>query len=136
MLRYAHTNKELKHPVNADRLKPFVDRRDYVEPPTDSTSASPVDNEPHTQGGSSRTPNQWHETHRLTGMKLVNKKRFYRVVWKNPSHPSSWIPETDVSDCLKREFHIHRTMTGKRRKRDTPQRFKKNTYSHMTGTNN
>lgn len=129
-LRHAHNNKEIKHPVNADRLKPFVDRRDYLEPQADSSVASPTNNEAYTPDVSTDNSSQWCEADRLTGMKFVNKKRVYRVVWKNPSHPPSWIPEADVSDCLKREFHIHRTRTGKLRKRDTPQRFKHQPAAH------
>lgn len=132
-LRHAHTNKELKHPVNADRLKPFIDRRDYVEPPTDSSSAPSADNDPHTPSGSTDTANQWHEADSLSGVKFVNKQRFYRVVWKDASQPPSWIPETDVSDCLKREFHIHRTLMGKPRKRATPRRFQRHPQSPVDG---
>lgn len=123
-LRHAQTNKELKHPVNADRLKPYIDRRDFVEPTTESPNTTSEDNDPNIPSGSNNTVNRWHDAERLTGMKFVNKKRFYRVMWKDASHAPSWIPEEDVSDCLKREFHIHRTMMGKPRKRQTPQRFK------------
>jgi len=116
-------------------LKPYIDRRDYVEPETGSSSSS-ADNDPHTPSGSTNTDNEWTEADRLIGMKFMNKKRLYKVVWKDASHPPSWIPETDVSDCLKREYHINRTMMGKPRKRDTPQRFKKHPQSAVDGADN
>src|SRR6218665_991566 len=127
ILRDAKTNKQMKHPVNADRLKPYVDRRDYVEPDTPTPSSPPANTNdpttptPATPSGSAPAP--WQDAERLSGVKLINRKRYYKVIWKDASQPPSWVPETDVSDCLKTELHITRTMLGKRRKRATPQRF-------------
>ena len=145
LLRHSLTNKLLRHPVNADRLRHFVDRRDFepdlpVTPTADVTSTSGLDPDatqvydavvPAASGrgqaqvgtGPVAAPSPWVEAEKLTGMKLLNKKRFYRVIFKNKSLKPEWVSADDVSDCLKREFHIKRTLTGRVRKRPTPQRF-------------
>jgi hypothetical protein len=122
ILRHQQTNKQLAHPVNADRLKPFADRRDDLPPPqvadgTQSSSPSPDDAPAEAETAATQ---QWHEVERLTHTKMVNRQRFYRVVWSDSSSAPSWIPEEDESEALKREFHIKRTMTGKPRKRRQP----------------
>ena len=43
-------------------------------------------------------------------------RKYYRVVWKDKTFPASWIVADDISDYLKRQFHITRTQTGKTRK--------------------
>lgn len=132
-LRNAATNKELRHPAHADRLKPYVDRRDFVAPTVDpATSAVAPDSQ--APSGSTDPVTPFRDVDRLTGMKFINKRRFYRVLWKDAQYPPEWLPEADVSDCLKREFHIHRTMLGKPRKRDTPDRFKKTPTLPVAGT--
>src|SRR6218665_735936 len=95
--------------------------------PTPTPSSPPANTNdpttptPTTPSGSAPAP--WQDAERLSGVKLINKKRFYEVIWKDTSQPPSWVPETDVNDCLKREYHITRTMLGKRRKRATPQHY-------------
>jgi hypothetical protein len=139
LLRHSLTNKLLRHPVNADRLRHYVDRRDFepgvqVAPPPSLDPAAtqgsdavvpPASGSDQGQVGSGTVtaPSPWIEAEKLIGMKFVNKKRFYRVIYKNQSLRPAWVSEDDVSDCLKREFHIKRTLTGKVRKRATPQRF-------------
>src|SRR6218665_56987 len=84
LLRDAKTNKQLKHPVNADGLKPYVDRKDYVEPDTPTPSSPTADNNdpttptPATPRGSAPAP--WQDAERLSGVKLITKKRFYNVI--------------------------------------------------------
>jgi len=127
LLRHSLTNKLLRHPVNADRLKPYVDRRDFMEsdgtPPVVPVTDNSQKLMPGTSPDNVASPSPWIEAEQLSGMKFVNKQRFYRVIFRNKSFKPEWIHEKDVSDCLKREFHIKRTMSGKVRKRPTPERF-------------
>ena len=76
----------------------YVDRRDYDEPdtPTPSSSNDPTATTPATASGSA--PALWQDAERLAGVKFINKKRLYKVIWKDMSHPPSWVPETDVGD--------------------------------------
>ena len=59
---------------------------------------------------------QWYDAEKLTGVKMFRGKRHYRVVWKDRAFPPSWINEDDVSEALKRAYHIKRTKTGLLRK--------------------
>lgn len=130
LLRHALTNKLLRHPVNVDRLRRYVDRRDYEQDlqvtPTSQVQPSQGTDavvDPATVSDVVTAHSPWIEAEQISGMKFINKKRFYRVIFKNRSLKPEWTAEEDVSDCLKREYHIKRTMTGKVRKRPTPQRF-------------
>ena len=61
-------------------------------------------------------PRPWHEALELIAVKIENRKRFFKVKWKDPTSKPSWIPENDVSERLKQMFYIKRTKHGKLRK--------------------
>lgn len=132
MLRHNQTNRVLTHPVNAERLKPFKDRRDCVSTPTDNTADEPSG--PPTQRGTGNasvsgddndsgrdTPTgpeeKWHSVNRLLALKKVGKDIYFKVEWSNKEFKNEWIHERDITDALKREFYVTRTKSGHRRKR-------------------
>ena len=59
---------------------------------------------------------EWFSAKELTGVKKINGKRHYRVVWENESEPPSWVQENDVSELLKQNYHIRHTQEGAVRK--------------------
>ena len=62
-------------------------------------------------------PDEWFEVTRLLACKKINGTKHYKVKWADPTAKDSWEPENFVSDNLKREFHVHKTWQGRRRKR-------------------
>ena len=71
--------------------------------------------------GNDKKPGKWFRAIELVGLKYMNGKRHYKVRWAKRSEQDSWHEENDVSDCLKRNYHIKRTMQGTLRKQ-----FKRN----------
>jgi hypothetical protein len=60
-----------------------------------------------------------------TGTRLTNclqpvyatKNRKYKVKWRDANEKPTWQNASDVSPALIRDFHIHRTLTGRKRRR-------------------
>ncbi len=50
--------------------------------------------------------------------------KIYKVSWKDGS-PSTWVKESDIAPFLVRQFHLLHSMSGRRRKRQTPSVFKR-----------
>jgi hypothetical protein len=150
-LRDCENNKMMKSLVHANRLKRFFDPKDRptemenprLQTPLGNTNTDMNDNvvvedtqasqtqrneedsnhtEPpqpdHTLPQNSQI--DWREVERLIKVSRGQGKKWYRVKWKDKS-PSTWVPEEEINDNLKREFHIKHTYSGKRRKR--PHRF-------------
>jgi hypothetical protein len=59
---------------------------------------------------------EWWPVKRLSGTKMMGKKRYYRVVWDKDEKPQ-WIDEKDVGTKLKIEYHKSYTLQGKKRKK-------------------
>ena len=58
----------------------------------------------------------WETAVSVSGVKMVDNVRHYKVVWQDPNHNEpSWVPEDEVSDALKTEFHITHTLRGTKR---------------------
>ena len=58
---------------------------------------------------------QFQTVDRLLSTAMVRGKRHYKVKWTDQSQ-TTWEPEENIPDSLKREFHISHTLKGKRRK--------------------
>ena len=58
----------------------------------------------------------WMDARELVSVKTENRRKFYKVLWKDKTHKPSWILESDVPDRLKQMFYIKRTREGKIRK--------------------
>ena len=59
----------------------------------------------------------WQEAEKLLATKMKGGKKYYRVKWTNENVKPTWELSSDVSEPLKIQFHINRTMTGRRRKK-------------------
>ena len=64
---------------------------------------------------------------KILKQRFKNRKRQYLLEWTEDIYKPSWQNEEDVSPELKRLFHLTHTRTGKRRKRQPYQYFKKST---------
>src|SRR5277367_2034690 len=109
-------------------MKPYNDMRDVFHsydaasrepPPQPCTSTTQVTvNQPITATDTivqSQTTNQtnddnWETAEKITGVKMIDNIRHYRVIWQNPNHVPTWVPEDQVSDTLKTEHHITHTL--------------------------
>ena len=59
----------------------------------------------------------WYEAVKLLGVRGQGTKREYKVQWEDPTHKPSWIVMQDVSPLLIQQYHIHKTLKGRARKR-------------------
>ena len=85
---------------------------------TRQPTAGVADVFPDTDNSNSTVDNgQWYEVERILSMKRKGKDILYKIKWKDPKYPHSWIPAQDVSEALKDNYHVRRTLTGKLRKR-------------------
>ena len=143
IIRNCSDNKRVKSPVNAQRLKPYVDPDSrptntptYVDKPLDSED----DNSDHhtanipqlTQqqhfnvasqpNASQSTPeganDEWFEVERLLKSKMIRRTRHYLVKWKDSTN-KTWEPESNISPALIREFHVQNNLTGKPKRQQT-----------------
>src|SRR6218665_1763657 len=62
---------------------------------------------------------QWFDATNLLACEVKNGQRRYLVKWSDESIPPSWQLDRDITDALKHEYHITRTLKGTRRKRAT-----------------
>ena len=85
----------------------------YIDTPEDTTQTQEVS--PSTT--TTATASEWHDVEKLLACKTINGKKHYRVKWADKNAVPSWEPTENVSDCLKREFHVKKTMDGRKRKR-------------------
>ena len=136
-VRHSTTNKEMKSPVHANRLKPYHDPSDRILPtqqdvenpipqPNDNGNAPqnapqqivPPDDPDATQ---TNAPKEY-EAEKLLQTRVRSGKREYLVKWKDGQgiEPKSWESSEDISDFLIRHYHITHTMTGRKRKRKSP----------------
>lgn len=127
MLRHQKTNRVLSHPINAERLKPFVDRRDFksvpgtqVEEEEQPSSSGPSDENTSTDKqdaeNTGRTE-EWHAVNKLLAVKKIGGQTFFRVEWADQTCKPTWIPENDITEALKRAFYVNRTKAGRKRRR-------------------
>ena len=56
------------------------------------------------------------EVVRLLSTANIRGKRHYHVKWRDQSR-TTWEPEENIPESLKREYHINRTLKGRKRKR-------------------
>jgi hypothetical protein len=66
---------------------------------------------------------EWCSAKKLIGVKRINGKRYYKVVWENPKDPPSWVAEEDVSDLLKQTYQIRHTKRRALRRSQTKRRL-------------
>ena len=137
-LRRCSDNKSHSAPIHSNRLRPFNDDRDELmtrwsshsqsgedsDVEHDSTTQLPDTSEDTTQTQevspsttTTATASEWHDVEKLLACKTINGKKHYRVKWADKNAVPSWEPTENVSDCLKREFHVKKTMDGRKRKR-------------------
>jgi len=130
ILADCQTRREIAYPINVERMKPYNDMRDVFHsydaasrepPPQPCTNTTQVTvNHPITATDTivqSQTTNQtndddWETAEKITGVKMIDNIRHYRVIWQNPNHVPTWVPEDQVSDTLKTEYHINHTLRG------------------------
>lgn len=131
-LRHALTNKVLGYSVHAAKLKRCYDNRDellFRNPPLQvddeavETNETSDENETHVTK-SQKNSDEYFLVKEITGMKMINRVRHFRVVWEDAMSPPSWIPENDVSEFLKRQYFVKYTQQGKLRKQQKLKRRK------------
>ena len=95
-------------PLQESREMTSADRRcgtDHTTPAVADSSQSRESDE------------EWYEAERILSMKRKGKEIWYKIKWKDPKYPHSWIQAQDVSEALKDNYHVRRTLTGRLRKR-------------------
>jgi transposase InsO family protein len=60
---------------------------------------------------------KWWPVKKLSGTKLMGKKRYYRVVWEKENEKPQWIDEKDIGSKLKIDYHKNYTLQGKKRRK-------------------
>ena len=118
-IRHCVTNKEQSSLIHANRLKLHhsEDVRKYDN--ENGRGADTIQDSIDSQPNSSQIPeskDEWQEVDKLLGTAMVRGKRHYHVKWKHKSK-TTWEPDENISERLKRDFHINKTLSGKRRKR-------------------
>ena len=58
----------------------------------------------------------WCDALELTGCRKIGKTKYYKVKWADPDAAQTWEKEDDITDILKQNYHIKRTLKGKVRK--------------------
>ena len=137
-LRACSDNKEVKSLVHSNRLKAFYDPSSRAVQPSGVTAENQQDTpqagdtQADTAGGGSETANndqnedhltprgkgkrQWISIDKILACKRQGNKVYYRVKWAETGS-TEWVLSGDVSDYAKREFHVQRTASGRKRKR-------------------
>ena len=137
-LAHCETKKEIPYAVNVDRIKPFNDQRDvfhsyedasqvFQTAVTDDANQDDIDNAVDIQQSATATNDQVITDilvsdsskselgKQITGVKTIDNVRHYRIVWEDLNQEPSWIPEKDIPEILKTEYHITHTLRGTRR---------------------
>lgn len=70
-----------------------------------------------TVAGTPDQTDQWFPVDKLLKCAKIRGKKQYKVKWRGKNHPPTWEPEENIPDILIREYHINKTMTGRKRKR-------------------
>ena len=136
------TKREISYPVNVSRMKPFNDNRDLfhtydIQGKTqtqDQSQSNPSTQQ--TQPSTSRTdssnqqitnpPSQihidnptarekWDEAKEINGVKTVNGKKYYHIIWADSNQQPSWVEDKYVGEGLKTKFYVTHTSRGTRR---------------------
>ena len=136
-LRKACDNKLVKSLVHANRLKVYYDpatrptthpssiqqlNREFnpelVPDHNTSDSDTPVTSSdpPHTTTSTTGGPtHRTLEVQRIFSSAMVRGRRCYKVKFIGKKN-TQWIPASNISEGLIREFHVNKTLTGRRRK--------------------
>jgi len=92
---------EIQSPTNEEVTKNGIEVKDKVE---EKKRDKPDERE-------------WYVAEKLLATRTSGGKKYYKVKWKGDNVKPTWEVSTDISDALKRQFHITRTVNGRRRKR-------------------
>ena len=139
VLRNRSTNKEIKSPVHINRLKEYIDPKDYRglnewslindesqhdvteqnKNTTENISQS-IDhvNDTNTQNNGNDKPTsekKWYRAKCVLKSKIIDNERYFLVKWANKKYKNSWVKHADVSEALIRQFYIGKTKNNKRR---------------------
>ena len=153
IIRNVATNKQIKSPINAARLKAFqcpslrptnrleqdeidVEEGLIPEEPVKETTERDGLNNAHNDITSSKSTEECQKAEeaqaqlvegqqendelfivqRLVCSKIIKKVRHYKVKWQG-YRQCTWEPEHNLPDHLIQEFHINKTVSGKKRKK-------------------
>lgn len=150
-LRHYDTNKELKAPVNANRIKPYIPASDFrqtlrarvdnrkspktipqdtlantanthsnTSTPTQNNTTNLPLNQPQKQQNGQPKPTQskdiqYFPIERLLQMKYIKGVKHYLVKWEG-DYPTSWEPESFITNAAKHEYHLNRSQQKKRKR--------------------
>jgi transposase InsO family protein len=136
-LRDCKTNQPVTSRMHANRMKIYHDQSEQLlmqqQPTTPNDPLQPHAQKPDTsraeRPAQADTPtpaksplpatgdgDKWYEVDRLLKMVRQNGKKYYLIKWKGDYKPTLE-PIEHVSPFLVRQFHIHRTQSGHKRKR-------------------
>ncbi|PIK54034.1 hypothetical protein BSL78_09063 [Apostichopus japonicus] len=94
-----------------------------LKPPSSSESGSSNTGSENTESPTQVTNVPSKIAERLLKCQRYNGKLYYKVKWEDHSD-TTWELEENISDFLKQEFHISKTLDGKKRKRPLLQKHK------------
>ena len=123
-IRHASTHKEHTSLVHANRLKAYhdpIDRPMLFEnvtgtpPENEQTDQITPEHNDTSQDETNKSNQEWLPVEKLLRTKMIQGKRHYLVKWRDEK--PTWEPSENVSEALKRLFHISKTLKGTRRKR-------------------
>jgi hypothetical protein len=132
VLRDCSSNKPLKAPVNACRLKPFHSRQKtednirlssdppqhLVRQPAQSSEAAqpdtPTDKLPSISDSFDINQDDVFIVEKIEASKVVRGKQFYKIRWQGFSE-RTWEPAENIPGELKRQFHIRVSARPRRR---------------------
>jgi hypothetical protein len=131
-----HANRLRLYRSPRDRVYNAGDTSDRADSPQtgqSESSSNPVRTEAQTTTTSAFVPPQaasdqshnpqssatcnWYPVDKLLATRVRNKNRQYKVKWRDANEKPTWQNASDVSPALIRDFHIHRTLTGRKRRR-------------------
>jgi len=106
--------------TNDHQNKPDQCTNSYTSPPAISSSAAaePTASTSNAQTKPTQSDDVWYAVEKLLATRVRNRTRQYRVKWASNESPT-WQNASDISPALIREYHINRTVTGRKRRRPT-----------------
>jgi hypothetical protein len=86
-----------------------------VEKPSDTNQSSKIDENVQSQSQSSQSKD-WYVVDKIERCVNYRGKRYYKVKWQGLSK-RTWELESNIPNVLIQDFHIHKTLTGRAKRK-------------------